>query len=126
MEDLLNMIRSALAGDASDDVKASGAVACRTILARLEPTAAAPIAASAPPSQSPAETIASVVGMLRGVPPEQLLDLAITRLRAALPIDGRATPEEGRPTTPIDGHAAPSAVRFQMVAVPRARTKVNR
>jgi hypothetical protein len=32
-----------------------------------------------------ASKIASAVAMLRGVPPEQLLDLAIAKLRAALP-----------------------------------------
>jgi hypothetical protein len=32
-----------------------------------------------------ASQIASVVGALRGVPPDQLLDLAIAKLRASLP-----------------------------------------
>ena len=58
-------------------------VACRTILTALEATPGQPLAAS----PINASQIASVVGALRGVPADQLLDLAIAKLRAALPAD---------------------------------------
>lgn len=101
METLLESIRAAIANDASNDARASGAQACRTILTALEaklgevmtfasaPASSAPNApASTVEANSPATQIANVLGTLRGVPAEQLLDLAITRLRAALPAGG--------------------------------------
>ncbi|MEZ4362173.1 MAG: hypothetical protein R3B48_18440 [Kofleriaceae bacterium] len=53
------------------------------------------------------KAVAAIVASLRSVPPEQLLDLAIERLRAALPPDGGRAP---RPLAP--------PVRFQLVPVP--------
>nr|HEX4316254.1 hypothetical protein [Kofleriaceae bacterium] len=89
MENLLEAIRAAVVTDASPEARAAGAQACRTILAALEATAAEPIqAAAAQPTTPP---IADLVATLRGVPMDQLLDLAIARLRAALPV-GTAVP----------------------------------
>ncbi|CAN5198935.1 hypothetical protein BH11MYX1_BH11MYX1_56520 [soil metagenome] len=84
MENLIESIRSALAPDATDEVKLAGASACRTILAALDSVPGQPLAATqlAPPTTLP---IASVVAALRGVPADQLFDLAIAKLRAALP-----------------------------------------
>jgi len=87
MENLLDAIRASVAADATDETKAAGAAACRTILTALEGTPGAPLAA---PIFNASE-IASAVSMMRGVPAEQLLDLAIARLRAALP-DGDKLP----------------------------------
>jgi hypothetical protein len=79
MDDLIDAIRAASAPDATPEARAAGAAACRSMLAALgEP------ATPAVPTQ-PVPSIASTVAMLRGVPPDQLLDLAIDRLRAALP-----------------------------------------
>lgn len=101
MDDLIEAIRVACASDASDDIKERGAQACRTILTALDAKAGEPLAALKPtptptePAAS-AETvptgaqIAALVGALKGVPPEQLLDMAIARLRAALPKDTAA------------------------------------
>jgi len=46
--------------------------------------------------------IASAVVMLRNVPPDQLLDLAITKLRAALPAGTQAAP-----VAPLKFHIVP-------------------
>jgi hypothetical protein len=81
MDTLLDAIRAAAAADATEETKAAGAAACRTILTALEAKAGEPLAAAVPD----ANPIATAVSVLRGVPPEQLLDLAIARLRAALP-----------------------------------------
>ncbi len=83
MENLLEQIRAAIVVDASLDARAAGVAACRTILAALD---AAPGQPFAPAVVTPTPSaIAAAVGALRGVPPDQLLDIAISRLRAALP-----------------------------------------
>lgn len=100
METLIEAIRVALLPDATDEAKHQGALACRTILTTLDTKAGEPLAAQADapaapaPAASPAfepQQVAAIVGALRGLPPEQLLDLAIARLRAALPA-GAAAP----------------------------------
>ncbi len=103
MEPLFEAIRSAVAPDASDVARAAGATACRTILSALEATAGQDLAA--PTLPTPNTAIASAVAALRNVPPEQLLDLAIARLRAALP-----------PETPVP---ASQPVKFHVVSLPR-------
>lgn len=100
METVIESIRAAVAPDASAEAKAAGVTACRAILAALEATqgqAFAPVV--------PASPVAAVVGALRGVPPEQLLDLAIAKLRAALPAGADVAPV--RP------------IKIELVPVPR-------
>src|SRR5256885_16844697 len=83
MEELLTSIRNALAADATPELRGAGVAACRTILAALEATPGEPYkAVGVVPDAS---AIASAVAALRGVPPDKLLDLAIAKLRAALP-----------------------------------------
>jgi len=72
MDDLLEQIRAALAPDATDDARTAALNACRTIASTLEPA-------------PPANPMTEVAKTLRGIPAEQLLDLAIAKLRAALP-----------------------------------------
>lgn len=84
MDNVIDSIRAAIASDATPEVKAVGATACRAILAALEGTAGQPLAVPAVVPLSGSQ-IAGVVSALRGVAPDQLLDLAIQRLRAALP-----------------------------------------
>ena len=111
METLIETIRVAVQGDATDDAKQQGANACRTILTALEAKAGEPLVpassdSAAPPSTSPSiepQKVAAFIGALRNVPVDQLLDLAIARLRAALPAES---------TTP-----AVAPVRFQIVPV---------
>ncbi len=97
MEKLIDTIRAATESGAADDVRAAGAQACRTILAALEATRGEPLAVA---PTMPLQAIASVV---RGMNPEQLLDLAIARLKAALP-------------TGTEPSVQP--VKFNLVAVP--------
>ena len=89
MEGLIESIRSALEANASNDVRAAGAAACRTILTALEATPGEPIAMPtpiAPPASAPPGLpIAALVTALRSMSPDQLLDAAIARVRAALP-----------------------------------------
>jgi hypothetical protein len=86
VENLVEAIRAAVAPDASDATRVAGAQACRTILAALEPQPEVPVCA---PS-APADQIGQLLGVMRGIPAEQLLDLAIARLRAALPSGSEA------------------------------------
>ena len=104
MDSLLDAIRAGVASDATDDARSAAAAACRTILSALEAQAGEPLAT--PTAAAPdAMTIATAIGALRNVPPEQLLDLAIARLRAALP------PETAVP--------AVQPVKFHVVTLPR-------
>jgi hypothetical protein len=89
MESLIESIRLATTNDATDDVRAAGANACRTILIALEAKAGEPLAPPIAPVVN-ASPIATIAAGLRGMPVDQLLDLAIARLRAALPPDAQA------------------------------------
>jgi hypothetical protein len=89
METLVESIRNAVAADATAEARGVGADACRTILAALGATPVEPLAAVAAPTSPP---IATIVSALRGLPLEQLLDLAIARVRAALPADTALEP----------------------------------
>jgi len=83
MDNLLEAIRAATAPEASEEARAAGVAACRTILVALEAQPGEPIAAAiVPPNPT---QVASAVAALRGVPVDQLLDLAIAKLRSALP-----------------------------------------
>ena len=93
--DKLETIRSGLTPNATDEMKNGAIAACRSILTALEPVA--------PKLPLP---IANLVGLLRTVPPDQLLDLAIDRLRASLPV-GSAVP------------AAQPATKFHLVPIPQ-------
>ena len=86
MTELLEAIRLADVEGASDEARAAGAAACRTILAALDAQTGEPM--TAPP-------IAAAVAAFRGMSPEQLLDLAIARLKAALPPSAQAPEQQG-------------------------------
>jgi hypothetical protein len=85
MENLIEAIRAALADNAPDDARTAGAQACRTILTALETKPGQPMTAATANDPNSTTQVAQMVAALRGVPAEQLLDLAIARLRAALP-----------------------------------------
>ncbi|MCW5801767.1 MAG: hypothetical protein KIT31_05225 [Deltaproteobacteria bacterium] len=82
MEELINVIRSAVASDANNEQKAAGAQACRTILAALDTEPGNPMKLPGTPSPSPGGRLSI----------DQVLDLAIARLttianeRAAMPV----------------------------------------
>ena len=102
MDNLIESIRIAVATDATDEVRAEGAAACRTILCALEGKPGEPLAAVTPQSSQ----IATVVSALRGVPPDQLLDLAIAKLRDALPAGATVAPVQ-----PLKFHLIPMPQR---------------
>jgi hypothetical protein len=106
METLIEAIRVGLLPDATDEAKHQGALACQTILTALETKEGQPPAEPTPearPTTIDPKEVSAIVGALRELPPEQLLDLAIARLRAALPPNVTAPP------------VAP--IRFQLVPV---------
>jgi hypothetical protein len=84
MEELLEAIRVATASDATDETKAAGVVACRAVLAALDAQAGAPLAPAPTPTIATPD-IAALVAGLKGIPIEQLLDLAIAKLRPMVP-----------------------------------------
>ena len=93
-------IRRGLDPAADGQARAAAVAACRTVLASLGEPAAPPVPLAPPP---PATPIAAVVETLRKLSPDQLFDLAIQRLRAALPPDANlASPE----------------TRFQLIQIP--------
>jgi hypothetical protein len=94
MDNLIDAIRNAIASDANDEARALGAQACRTILVALETPAGAPMAASTASTAiaEPTSPLEAAVSALRGLPPDQLLDLAIARLKAALPPETKFEP----------------------------------
>ena len=102
MTELMEAIQAAVAPDATTESRAAGAVACRTILIALETKPGEPLAAPVAPPASPAVAIASA---LRGMPAEKLLDLAIARLRAALPAGAEISPAPAMriPLVPLPG-----------------------
>jgi len=100
MDQLLEAIRNATSTDASDEARAAGVHACRTILSALEAKAGEPLVVAT----SATSPIAAAVSVLRGMSPEQLLDLAIARLKAAVP--------DGAPVT------VPQPVKFHLLPLP--------
>ena len=101
IDTLLGGIREALVLDAAPELRARAAVACRAILQQLEPgtTTTSPRPPAAPPLPPEA---AAFVEVFRGMPQDQLLDLAIARLRAALPAG-----VEVDPVKPLKFHLIP-------------------
>ncbi len=102
MDKLLDAIRAAVSADSTEEAKQAGTAACRTILTALEAKPGEPMQMPVPGAPSlPIETIAAAV---RGMPIDQLLDVAIARLRAAIP---DAAPVKVKP------------LNIPLVAVPR-------
>jgi hypothetical protein len=101
MDPLIDAIRAAVADGAPDDARQAGVTACRAILAALDAEAGQPLALR-PTLTSP---IVATVSALRTVPPDQLIDLLIGKLRAALP-DSAAAPHR------------PSPLRIPLVPIP--------
>jgi hypothetical protein len=89
-ETLIESIRSAVAEGASDEARATGANACRTLLVVLEAKPGEPMVPAMPVPQPPSAPIAAIASAIRGVPREQLFDLLITKLRTLVPADAAA------------------------------------
>lgn len=116
-EALLEILRRGLVPSADASAQAMARDVCARILLVLSPpssTPAAPFVPLAPVSPTagfvpsvvapaPTSPLAAMVGTLRNLPPEQLLDMAIQRLRAALPAGATV--------------AEPKGIQFQLVPV---------
>jgi hypothetical protein len=88
IDELLTALRSALANDASPEVRAAGANACRAMLGALDPAALRNAARppAAPPT-SPAlggSPLGAALGALGSIPREQIVEFLVTGLRAFL------------------------------------------
>jgi len=96
MESQLETIRAALMEDADDEARSAGASACRAILATLALAETTQSSAHSPPASAPtlpnAAELAAMLSVIKTVPVDQLLDLAINRLRAALPAGAVVAP----------------------------------
>ncbi len=90
METMIDSIRAAVAEGATPEERATGAQACRTILAALEAEAGKAIALPGAPA----------VGPLAGISPDQALDLLIARL-SAIAEKQPAAPSAKPATTPL-------------------------
>jgi hypothetical protein len=135
MEQLLDAIRAATVPNATDEIKAAGANACRALLAALEakqgePLAAPPPAATSSPKETPlidATQVQAAIRALGSMQPEQLLDLAIARLRAALPAGAEvAPPRPGKfPNAPAPAEFSTRPAMTQTRPMPAAPLGVN-
>lgn len=102
MNDIVDAIRAAVAPEASADARAAGAAACRALAARLDPAGSPQRPIIAP------ELVQQLVGVLRTMDIDQVLDVAIAKLRTL-------GPKEGATALPA---ARPFAI--PMVPIPRA------
>lgn len=102
IEDFIESIRAGLAPDATPESRAATAAVCRTILVALDPVAATlPEPTSPAPTTLPSDSqtivpdVAAIADAIRGVPIDQLLDLAIAKLRTIVPADAETSPRRG-------------------------------
>ena len=99
MDELIDKMKAGMASDASPEARAAGAAACRCVLAMIDPQ---------PAPSVPANLVPQVVGMLKGMDLDQLLGVAVDRLRALNAARGDIPP------------AKPRSIAFQLVPIPRA------
>jgi hypothetical protein len=101
MEPTLETLRAALADGATPDQRAAGVTACRAILAALESnpgesmSVTPPSMPAAPPVQPPLQLA------LGGLSLDQVLDLAIGKLRSMLPPEKVAAAQPTEPPLAI-------------------------
>ena len=81
-DNLIETIRAALAPDATPEARAAGVTASRAVLTALGAEPGQPLA---PPPVQIGPTANAIAGLIRSTPPDQLLDLLIAKLSAAVP-----------------------------------------
>jgi hypothetical protein len=103
MENLIDAIRTGIAGGASTEQKQQAAAACRAILTALDTEPGKPLAGANAPAPHP----------LAGIAPGQALDLLLAKLSAALPPDDK-------PRDPVQGSAVPErqGIRIKFIPAP--------
>lgn len=87
MDAVIETIRAAITPDASAEARAAGAAACRTILAALGTEPGQPLVSDAQAPAPPTPQVAALASAIKNVPPDQLADLLIAKLRTLVPPD---------------------------------------
>ena len=100
MESALDTLRAALAAGATADARAAGAVACRAMLAALEAAPGQPLPV-APPTPITDASPAAIPMSLAGLSLDQVLDLAIGKMRSMLPPEKLAAAQPSQPPLTI-------------------------
>ena len=90
IESLMQSVRDSVAPDATEDARRAGAHACRTLLAALD-TKPGQALVPAPVVPAASSGVQAIVSLLRSAPPDQLLDLAIAKLRTLVPATEQTT-----------------------------------
>lgn len=103
MQDLIELIRAAVADGATAEQKAVGAQACRTILAALDAQPGKPIVLPGVPQAHPLSQLSL----------DQVLDLAIARLSQIAAAREAQPAQPERPAAPAS--RAPTGLRIPMV-----------
>ena len=93
-ETLIEVIRSAVVASATPAQREAGAAACRTLLAVLGTAPGAPLAAS-----HPAHPLAQLVRL----PPEQLIELIVSKLRGPMLAERAGAADSPKPAAKPDG-----------------------
>jgi hypothetical protein len=93
MDNVINAIRAAVAADATPEARAAGVQACQATLAALQATPGETFQST--PRIEVGPTAAAVAAIVRSIPPDQLLDLAIAKLRSMVPAE--SGPPQARP-----------------------------
>ena len=100
-ETLIEAIRAAIAEGANDEARASGAHACRALLAALEAPLGGPAAPIPPAPPAPSINIGAIASAIRGVPPDQRAELLIAKLRTHVPADAQSATTVRRFNIPL-------------------------
>ncbi len=97
MESALDTLRTALADGATAEQRAAGITTCRAMLAALEASPGQPLPV-APPAATPSSGMPT---SLAGLTLDQVLDLAIGKMRSMLPPDKLAATQPNQPPLAI-------------------------
>ena len=84
IESLIHSVRHGVAPEATEEARRDGANACRTLLAALDAKHGEALV-PAPVLPAASNGVQAIVSLLRSAPPDQLLDLAIAKLRTLVP-----------------------------------------
>lgn len=100
MDNTVETIRAALASDATEDARSAGVAACQAVLSTLSPSPATP-------SPAIADAMPQLLAMMGKIDLNQLLDVAIERLR---------TLNAAKPGSPMP--EPPRGLAFSLVPIP--------
>jgi hypothetical protein len=98
MESALDTLRTALADGATAEQRAAGITTCRAMLAALEASPGQPLPVASPAAATPSSGMPT---SLAGLTLDQVLDLAIGKMRSMLPPDKLADTQPNQPPLAI-------------------------